>query len=160
MNTQKGSVLIITFILLLMISIMAVTQMSLNSTQTHVATNTADAQVAFETAEGALSDATNNLFSNTYTTANFLSNANGLYLFDPTIEPRWTTVDWSSNAVITSFQGHSSAASAYIIEQLPSSSPSGQDMNRPSYVFRITARAVGASGNGVVLLQSTVQMQQ
>lgn len=155
--SQTGSVLIITLIVLLMLTVMAVAEISVNSTQTHVATNTADAQIAFQTAEGALNEATNNLLANQYPLSGFLSNANGLYQMQNNA-PLWTTVDWSSaGAVIMSFQGQSGAQAAFIIELLPSVPKPGQSMASPSPVYRITARAVGASGSSPVILQNTVQ---
>ena len=157
---QKGSVLIITMIVLLMLTIMAVTEVSFNSTQTRIATNTGDKQVAFQTAQGALNDATNNLLANTYT--NFAANTNGLYTLVASSAPRWTTINWSSpSSVIMSFQGSSSAQAAFFIEQLPSVIQSGQNFGSATvFIYRITVRAVGASGQVPVILQSTVQMQQ
>lgn len=161
MKTSRGSVLILALVLLIMLTLMAVTEMSINTVETRVATNSADQQVAFQTTEGAINEATNNLLAGLYSNGSFMSNANGLYLFDPTTPPLWTTIDWnSSSAVIKSFKGSSIAQSSYIIEQLPSIIQGGQSMNSPAYVYRITARGVGASGNAVVVLQTTVQIQQ
>ena len=158
---SRGSVLIITLLLLLMLTIMAVAQVSFNTTQTHIATNTADVQVAFQTAEGALNEAVNNLLAGNFPANNILSNANGLYLFDQNNAPVWSTVDWNNaNAVILSFQGNSNAQASYMIEQLPSVVHPGQNANAPAQVYRITSHAVGASGNASVILQSTVQIQQ
>ena len=158
--SQHGSILIITLLLMLMLTIMAVSQVSFNSTQNHIATNTNDAQIAFQTAEGALNEATNNLLAGTYATSSFLSNANGLYQFNVNNAPLWTTVDWTNSAaVIMSFKGGSSARAAYLIELLPSIVKGGQNNTLPTQVYRITARAVGASGNSPVILQATLEMQ-
>jgi type IV pilus assembly protein PilX len=157
----KGSFLIITLLLLLMLTIISVSQISFNITQTRIATNSADVQVAFQTAEGALNAAANNLLAGNYTSSGFASNSNGLYTPNFSDGPLWTTINWgTANATITSFQGNSSGQAAYIIEQLPSVVVPGQNLNKPSQVYRITARGVGASGNPVVMLQSTVQIQQ
>ena len=159
--TQQGSVLIITLLLMLMLTIIAVAQVTFNSTQTHIASNTADEQVAFQTAEGALNEATNNLLAGNFPAASFLSNIKGLYLFNQNNAPVWTTVDWTdANAVIMSFQGNSKAQAAYMIEQLPSVVLPGQNSNLPTQVYRITAQAVGASTNSSVILQNTVEIQQ
>ena len=157
---QTGSVLVITLLVMLALTILAVTEVSFNSTQTRIATNSADAQVAFQTAEGALNEATNNILANTYPPASFLANANGLYLLNPNNPPLWTTVNWTNaGAVILSFQGTSNTQAAYLIEQLPSAVKAGQNVEIPTQVFRITARAVGASGNSPVILQSTIEIQ-
>lgn len=156
----KGSVLIISLLVMLMLTLMAISQMSFNISQTHIATNSADAQVAFQTAEGALNEATNNLIAGNYATVNFLSNANGLYMFNSNQDPLWSTLDWNSaNATIRSFQGGAQAQASYLVEQLPSIVRPGQNMNVPTQVYRITARAVGASGGSPVILQSTEQIQ-
>ncbi|MFC5474695.1 pilus assembly PilX family protein [Paraherbaspirillum soli] len=158
--SQRGSVLITTTILVLMLTMMALAALSLNSTQTRIATNAADAQVAFQAAEGALNQAINNVLAGNYAAGGFLANTKGLYLFSASSAPLWSSVDWtSSSAVIQSFQGGSSAPAAFIIEQLPSVIRPGQNMKTPAQIYRITARAVGASGNSPVVLQSTVQIQ-
>lgn len=158
--SQRGSVLIITLLLMLMLTVIAVTQISFNSTQTHIATNTADAQIAFQTAEGVLNEATNTLLAGNIALAGFMANTNGLYLHNPTNASLWSTVDWTNaNAVIRSYQGGSSAQGAYLIELLPSVVKAGQNASIPTQVYRITARAVGASGNSPVILQSTLQIQ-
>lgn len=70
-------------------------------------------------------------------------------------------MNWSSSSsVISSFQGYSNSQAGYIIEQLPSIIQPGQNIKSPTYVYRITARSLGASGNTSVMLQSTVQIQQ
>lgn len=158
--SQQGSILIISLILLLALTVIAISQITFNSTQTHIAANSSDSHVAFETAEGALNQATNSLFAGTYPTANFLSNTNGLYFYSASDAPLWTTIDWTSPAaVIMSFQGSSNAQAAYFIELLPSVVQGGQTSSTPTQVYRITARAVGASGGSPVILQRTVQMQ-
>jgi len=158
---EKGSVLIITLLLMVMLMIITVAQISQNSTHTHIAANSADAQIAFQTAEGALNEATNNLIAGNFASSEFLSNSNGLYLFDANNAPIWTTVDWSnSSAVIRSYQGRSHAQAAYMIEQLPSVIRPGQSASQPAQVYRITVRAIGASGESPVILQSTEQLQQ
>lgn len=160
-SIQQGSVLILTLLLMAMLTIIAITQVNFNSTQTHIATNTADSQVAFQTAEGALNEATNNLIAGTYPTTSFLSNSNGLYYFNQDNAPIWTNVDWTNpNAVILSFQGNSKTQGAYMIEQLPSVILPGQNSSSPAQVFRITAHGVGTSGSSPITLQSNLQLQQ
>ena len=160
-HSEQGFTLIVALILLLILTVVAVTQVSFNTMVTRIATNSADALVAFQTAEGALNQAANQLLASTYTPSNFISNSNGLYLFNANNAPLWTTVNWSSaGAVISSYQGNSNAQGAYIIEQLPSVTMPGQNMSKPTLIYRITARAVGASGNGLIILQATVQVPQ
>lgn len=160
-SKQKGYVLITTLVLMIMLTVMALTQVSMNSTQTRVAANATDSEISFEKTEGALNEAVNSIINGTYNPDSFLRNNNGLYLFDDSIAPLWKTLDWSnSNAVINSFQGQSGSNASYILEKLPSVIVPGQNMKTPANVYRITSRSTGANGNTSVLIQSTIQIQQ
>jgi type IV pilus assembly protein PilX len=153
--SQRASVLITTMILLMMLTVLALAMISLNTTQTRIATNSADAQEAYQTAEGALNQAAANLQAGNYPLANFIANTNGLYTFDSASAPLWTTVAWSnaSGALQCTACGASTNA-AYIIEYLPAVNIPGSPA--PQRVYRITARAVGISGSSPVVLQATV----
>lgn len=153
-SSQRASVLITTMILLIMLTVLALAMISLNTTQTRIATNSADAQGAYETAEGALNQAASNLQSGSYSLADFVANTNGLYTFDPTSAPIWTTVAWTvaTGAMQCTNCGVSNKA-AYIIEYLPAVIVPGAG---PKHPYRITARAVGPSGKSPVMLQGTV----
>jgi type IV pilus assembly protein PilX len=157
---QSGYILLMTLIFLIILTVLALAEVSLNSMQTRVAANATDTEISFEKTEGALNEAINYLLNGTYSASNFLQNANGFYQLDPTAAPLWTTVNWSSSkAVINSFQGNTNSQASYIIEQLPSVVQPGQNMKTPTYIYRITARSTGASGHTAVLLQSTIQIQ-
>jgi len=160
-STQRGVALLTTMMLLVMLTILALAAYSLNTTQTRVATNSADSMVAYQTAEGTLAQAESDLFAGTYADSSFAANSNGLYVFDPAAAPVWKDpAIWSStNGVLQGFQGGSSAPAAYLIERLPSVSRPGSDMKTQTRVYRITARAVGKSGGSPVILQSTVLVQ-
>lgn len=161
LHSEHGSTLIVTIILLFIITVMAVTEVTFNSLLTRIATNSADALIAYQTAEGALNQAVNKILTGTYKVSNFIANTNGLYLFDPTIAPVWTTVNWgSASAAVQSYQGNSSARATYIIEQLPSVTLPGQSMSKATSIYRITIRAVGASGSSPTVLQAIVQIPQ
>lgn len=158
---QCGFILITTFIMVLVLTVMVMGVLSFNTTQTRIAANSSDEQIAFQTAEGALNQAVNNLLAGNYSNTSFTANTAGLYLFNPNNSPLPSTVNWTnSGAVIMSYQGNSSAKAAYIIEALPPGIQAGQSMSKPTWVYRITARAVGSSGAVPVMLQTTVQVQQ
>lgn len=157
---QKGYILLMTLVMMVMLTALAVTQVSSNSNQTRLAGNATDSEISYEKAEGALTEATNKIIKGTYSPANFLSNGSGLYVYDPTAVPLWKSVDWHSSAAISGFNGGSGANSGYIIEQLPSAIKPGQNMKRPTRIYRVTSRAAGANGNSAVTLQSTVNIQQ
>jgi type IV pilus assembly protein PilX len=153
--SQRASVLITTMILLMMLTVLGLAMMSLSTTQTRIATNSADAQAAYQTAEGALNQAAANLQAANYPLASFIANTNGLYTFDSASAPWWTTVSWSnaSGAIQCTACGASTKA-AYIIEYLPAVNIPGSPT--PQRVYRITARALGISGSSPVMLQATV----
>ncbi len=153
-SSQRASVLITTMILLIMLTVLALALISLNTTQTRIATNSADAQEAYQTAEGALNLASSNLQAGNYSLSGFTANTNGLYIFNSAAAPIWTTVAWSSaiGAVQCTTCGASTKA-AYIIEYLPAVNVPGYG---PKHAYRITARALGISGKSPVMLQSTV----
>ncbi|HHT0594085.1 TPA: pilus assembly PilX family protein [Legionella anisa] len=158
---QKGYILLMTMILLLVLISLALTAVSINTTQTRIAANATDTEISLEKTEGALNEAINKLIDGTYNTTNFMQNSNGLYILNPNDPPLWSTANWSnSSSVIHSFTGYTNSQASYIIEQLPSIVQPGQNMKTPTRVYRITARSAGASGNTIVMLQSTVQIQQ
>lgn len=159
-SRQKGFILMTTLILMIMLTVLAVSQVSQNSTQTRLAANATDSEISFEKSEGALNEAINKILNHSYSSKNFLNNDNGLYIFNNNEAPIWTTVNWDSNAVVNSFQGSTSTRARYVIEQLPSVVQPGQSMKSATKVFRITSRSVGANGNTSVRLQSTIQTQQ
>lgn len=157
---QKGFVLIITLVLIIILTILALTQISLNNTQTRIAANATDNEISFEKSEGAVNEAANLLLNGTYNPSNFASNGNGLYLLNANSSPLWNTVNWNSGtAVKNSFQGASGSQATYIIEKLPSVIQAGQNMKSPIYVYRVTGRSATASGNSSVLVQSTLKVQ-
>jgi type IV pilus assembly protein PilX len=151
---NRGGILITTLILLVMLTILSLTMMSLNITQTRIATNSADAQESYQTAEGALNQAAANLQAGNYSLADFSANANGLYIFSSNSAPIWTTVNWANAA--GSIQCTScgvSGTAAYVIEYLPPVLVPGSGTKK---AYRITARAVGVSGLSPVILQANV----
>lgn len=155
---QQGYILIMTMILIVLITMLALNQVSMNTTQTRVAANATNATVSFEKTEGAVNEAANNLLNGTYRTANFVKNGAGLFIFDPTVSPVWAANSWSSsNSITSTFQGSTSTKASYIIEQLPSVILPGQNIKTPTYIYRITA--TGGSGNTTQLIQSTIQLQ-
>ncbi len=152
-SSQRASVLITTMILLIMLTMLALALVSLNTTQTRIATNSADAQEAYQTAEGAIAQAATNLQAGNYTLASFVANTNGLYTLNTAAAPIWTTVNWSNTGAIQCTTCGASTHAAYIIEYLPPVIVPGSG---PRHAYRITARALGISGKSPVTLQSTI----
>ena len=169
-SSQRGSVLITTMILLIMLTLLGLSLITLNTTQTRVAASASDAQQAYQTAEGALNQAAQLLQSGTYTYNNLSANTGGLYtdaipssnILSSTgtpLWPAWTQANWNNPAyAIQCTTCGAGAHAAYFIEALPPTAPPGatQKPNQNVYVYRITAHAVGSSGNSPVTLQGTV----
>ena len=158
---ERGAVLLTTVMLLIMLTVLALTAVSMNTIQTRMAANSADYQVAYQTAEGALNQAQNALLAGTYPASGFAANTSGLYVFDPSTAPIWSNAStWNTaSAVLQGFQGGSNQSAQYLIEKLPPVIKPGQSMKTPMQVYRVTARAVGKSGRSPVTLQTTVQVQ-
>lgn len=162
---QRGFVLLTALVMLLVLTLIALVAMSFEANQARVAGNTANAQIAFETAEGALRVAEGNLLSSTYAANQFVvGGTNGLYLFNPVSAPIWSQAStWAgTNVIVSGFTGQSATAALVVIEQLPSVSLPGQNLasiqygggSPPARVYRITARAVGFNGKAPVMVQS------
>lgn len=158
---QTGSTLIVTLVLLFILTIIAVRAVSFNSILTRVASNSGDALVSILTTEGAINQGITDILKGTYSANRFISNTNGLYTFNPNNPAMWTSLNWtSSSAAIQGYQGDSGIKAAYIIEQLPSVTLPGQSMKKPTLVYRITARGVGASGGTPIIIQAIIQVPQ
>lgn len=158
---QQGFVLITALILVVILTIMALAGVTLGSTQTRIAANTAAQEATFQAAEGALNQAQTNLLINNYPATSYAANTAGLYLYNSAAPPLWTTVNWNSgSAVIFSTWGSLPAgiSTAYIIEKMVAVYMPGQQ--QPVNMYRITVNATQASGGAPVILQSLVQIPQ
>lgn len=162
---ENGSVLIVTILLLLSLTIIGLSTVVLNSTQTRIATNSADQQIAFQTAEGALAEAQQfiltGITTNTLNVSSFSDtspSSTGLYVTKEANSPLWKTVDWKATSARQSFTGNSAQPAAYIVELLPPFHVKGTPQNQRTLAFRISAQALGASGKSPVILQTVFQI--
>lgn len=174
-NRQKGAVLVISLIMLLLLTLIGASSMQTSSLEEKMAGNIRDEDLAFQAAETALRlaeavVATNHL---AFSVATNGTGSNGLYttigatLSDPL--GFWKTVDWSSSTAVATYSGGTlnniSSAPLYIIEELPTSG--GNSTNSGGSLeagtagssqtiswYRITARGTGGSNNAVVIVQS------
>lgn len=160
-SKEAGYILLMSLILLILLTVLALSGVTMNITQTRVATNATDTEVSFEKTEAALNEALNLIVNGSYSASNFVSNNNGFYIYSESLAPLWTTIDWTNASnVISSFQGKSGPQATYIIEELPSVVKPGQNMKTPTHVYRVTARSLNQSGNSSIILQSTIEIQQ
>ena len=163
-RSQRGFVLLTALVMLLVLTLIALVAMTFESNQARVAGNTANAQIAYETADGALRVAEGNLLAGLYQ-----AGTSGVYQFVNVTSPLWlpssTTWTTSGGYIDSGFAGGSSQDARIIVEQLPSVSANGGCMSSacasgyggsgpPQRVYRISSYAVGANGKSVVVVQS------
>ena len=167
---QRGAVLIISMIILLLLTILGVTSMQSTNLEERMAGNSRDRHLAFEAAEAALLHAEEFLGTIATTGAFDTDGSDGLY--DDSTQKIWNTVDWTGSA--TGANGYKQAdnigtdeglgtAPKYVIEHLFSVGEEADNINLGGYdervsgktgLFRVTARGTGGSDNSVVIMQS------
>lgn len=158
LKNQQGAVLIVSLIMLLLLTILAVSSMSTTIMEEKVTGNFKDKNTAFQSAEAALRDGeiymreTANLPTFNGTTA-------GLYEPTTTGSSRWQIVDWRDATKVRAYTGLNGVAEQpkYIIEELidviENDGSLGIEAEQFTY-YRITARAVGGTNTAVVMLQT------
>lgn len=160
---QRGAVLIVGLIMLLVMTLLSVSSLSGSSLEERMASNYRDRQVAFQAAEVALRQGERLTASNTVKTAYSTACTNGLCLgdlWDGLVYPEyWTdSTVWSTPAKhITYAVTGITTPAKIIIEYMgkKASDPSmGGQVTDPT-IFRITALGYGQSSNSQVMLQST-----
>ncbi len=171
---QHGAALITSLIILLVLTVLGVSAMSTSSLEELMAGNLRDQDLSFQAAEAALKDGERYVDSwgGMPPTANNSGTNNGLYstdtfgLYELTA---FNTSIWNSTVATTygadtgvaiSNLGDVQALPMYIIEEedfvAKDASFKAQTQREGSYYYRVTARGVGASGNAVTLLQTTI----
>lgn len=161
-SRESGSVLLVSLVMLLLISLIAVGGIQGTILQERMTTNMRDRGLAFQAAEAAMRDAERYLREQGPGIS--ISNANGVYDVGNDNRPDWDTLEVSEGngalAYRSDFEGVS-AQPEYYIEQLPPFW--GQSLSppfEPSPFFRITARGFGGSGNTSVVLSSVYKAWQ
>lgn len=166
--TQGGTVLVMAMTFLLILSLIGVTSMTTSALEERMAGNMGDKNIAFQTAESALvaaeiwigSQLNKPVFDPVVT-------SDGLHLPSTASTPVWdiSTGIWSS-ADLFSYPtlNNVSAQPAYIIEDLGEVADSGGSLVLPANykatgknLFRVTARANGASIATVAMVQSVYE---
>lgn len=160
---QKGAVLIVGLIMLLVMTLISVSSMSGSVLEERMSTNFKDRQIAFQAAEAALRQGERLTASYLVKTFYTSTCTNGLcqgdqsdaqdhpdYWIDPTI---WST---STKHITYTVAGTATPAKIiieYMGTKIIDSSVGAQPTDPP--VFRITALGFGQSANAMVMLQST-----
>lgn len=176
---QRGAVLLVSMIMLLLITVIGASAINLTNLDTKMTTNARDRQIAFYAAESAIASAELVFTASTYpqpeagVTTGFYDTAAALvdgWWKDSTHDDTW----WSTNAVsIDSYKGKYDAGIApqYIIRYLDraksdsdesvqgvESTTSDTAVVTYDYYYEITARGVGPGGSEVYL-QSVFRYQ-
>lgn len=157
---QRGAVLIMSLIILLIMTIIGVTAMQVTVLEEKMAGNLRNKSLAFQAAESALRDAEAALTVAVLPTFN---GSGGLY--QATSPQKWEIIDWGVPANIAAYGGGDlgtgtilASAPTYIIEELAPVLGSGGSLEagipQATDYYRITSRGVGGNTSAVVMLQS------
>lgn len=173
----KGSVLLVSLVLLLVMTVAGLTGVKMATLDEKVSGNYQDQQIAFYAAEAALKEAEQFIANNQFTLTSFTASCADGFCFSGTnsddvgschpgtAQPWQTAALWSSGdqhrTTSVSISG-TSAQAKYIIEfrcyiAKEPSGPLPDPANRRDWAefFRITALASGGSGDARVMLQSS-----
>jgi type IV pilus assembly protein PilX len=174
---QQGYILISTIIIVLLITLLALAGVSYNSTQTRIATNSKDGQIAFETAEAVLRQVADNIATGNASMAGVgcrpMGTAAVAGVINATCElmsnldetPLWQTASppWQfalPNGSAT-YKGSSSQSAGYIVEGLHPISAPASSLSSPGTAsvrpYRVTVEAWGAiSGSAPQVMLQTI----
>jgi type IV pilus assembly protein PilX len=175
-SSERGVVLFVALILLLILSLIGVTAARMQTTEERMARNEDNRQIGAQAAEAALRAAEAGLTSGVYAASQFSSNTNGLYELNPAAGSVIPTLTWSApGAAITysptdplnpmpALSSLPAAAQSpkYAIENLPAVAMPGDSINQVQYaspvspvtVYRVTANGTGADNSTTTILQS------
>lgn len=170
---QRGSVLIVSLLILLVMTLLGITAMSTTTLEEKMAGNIRDKGIAFQAAEAALRDGEADLINNNIAESSFVSTCTGGLCLPAVVgnPPQWEVVNWSASGTTTRKYGAATGAAAltgvatpprYIIELLrdipnpDGSLTTGINAPKTKTAFRITAVGYGANAATTVMLQAVV----
>jgi type IV pilus assembly protein PilX len=169
-SKQRGVIMFIALILLLILSLLGVTAARMQTVEERMARNDDNRQVGQQAAEAALRSAENGLLTGIY--VNFAGNTNGLYAPLLPIGSPLTGMDWTNPVNTLPYAGPAmtsmpatAATPKVVIENLPSVAVAGDDLSvtslnpasPPVTVYRVTAQGIGADGTSTTMLQTIVR---
>jgi len=161
---QKGSVLLLSLIMLLLLTLVAVAGMQGTILQERMTGNLRDRDLAFQAAEAGLRQAEAFIRNNP---ATVYGNSSGLYQVNNANRPDWRTrTITAGNGAITyvgDFPGVA-AQPTYYIEEISTLQPAGTETEAgtavpPSPYFRITSLGTGGSDSTSVVLNTVFRVQ-
>ncbi|MFB9160033.1 pilus assembly PilX family protein [Chromobacterium violaceum] len=169
---QKGVVLIVALVFMLVIMILGLAGSSQSLGQLHMASNNIQYQNNLELAEGTLRQAYASMLQGGFASQNFtVSGSNGYYQFNASATPVWqqnlySATFWSdATKTIAGYAGTpaiSGIVSSYVVESMPASCRAGTSCgNRGIYGqqaggknYRVTARVATSGGASPVVVQA------
>ena len=180
-SRQRGAVLYIALMLLIVLTIIGVTAARLQTGEAVMARNDHNHQLAMQAAEAALRDVEINLADGNWSVPQFAANANGLYVLQTEAQgglaalPQGGSIadnmgSWTpNNPAAMNYTGPvlanapaSPVQTQVIIENLPPVARAGDPLCTPSNqtqscsVYRVTAHAVGGDSSASATLQSVI----
>lgn len=161
---QRGSVLIVSLIMLLLLTLIAVAAMRTTILQERMAVNLHDRGLAFQAAEAALRDAERMLREDP---PEKFFNANGLYDVNSAGRPFWVEGPLSAGNGALTYSGNLDGVvqqPQYFIERIATIRPAGTETETgtalpPVSYFRITTLGVGGTPESVVVVSSVYRNQ-
>ncbi len=166
MIKNKGFVLPVGLVILLIVTMIVILTASSNLTQDKIVSASQDREVAMANTEKALRVAEIYIYKNLDGNSAYVTNCTAGLCLPSATSNIWTTIDWENNtANVIQLSGGNAIAGAYkqpkyIIEALDSVSNNlGESAKVTSYqntglAFRITAVGWGKSSSSKVMLQS------
>jgi type IV pilus assembly protein PilX len=165
-RAQRGVVLIVGLLLLLVLTLIGVTSMRSALLEERMTGNVQDSTIAFQAAEAALREG--ELLLQQPTLPSF-DGSDGLYPppAPPPTPPRWKSINWQADGAIRIYDGFDDAPASlarvsarYFIEEEQFVIGPGESLSVDTPLdevgfYRITARGVGVTGNTAAVLQST-----
>ncbi len=167
---QQGVVLFTGLIVLVVLSLVAVTSMQSTTLEERMSGNTKDEILAFEAAEAALVAAENLLQSGALSITNFRTNGND-GLFENDTDTIHHDIDWDTQAITATSYSPANVTTSpkFVIQYISETAPPGAErsfrdenyseasassIGNAVQLFRVTARGTGGSDDTIVYLQS------
>jgi type IV pilus assembly protein PilX len=171
-NDQKGVVLFMSLVMLLILTILGLSSVQTTSLQERMSRNARDTNLAFQAAESALRDG-EDLLELLNSRALFDAGTTGYYYDnDPGVNPNWRDVDWTAASAAgcgcldgdTAITGVASQP-RYVVEHVREVISDADALNLDNIgqdtgsgrtqIFKVTTFGVGGTSTAQVMLQGT-----
>ncbi len=166
---QRGAVLFVSLIFLLVLTLVAVMLARSQTTEERLAQNDANHDLAVESAGATLRYAQMNLAEGLYT--DFTQDNHGLYQTNPLAAPVYSPTIWANTSAVTTGPTlsilSSSPAPEFYVEQMPAAPKpgtplggcNGYNSNGCVQIYQITAHSTGADDSANATVRSIYQVE-